>query len=105
MSMGKMGKMLKKAQQAQQKMQEEIAAIQREGSAGGGVVTAVVDGQKSLLALTIAPEALEEPDPTMIADLVIAAVSDAQRRVDEEIERKMAALTGMLGLPPGHGGL
>lgn len=100
---GKMGKMLQKAQKAQQQMQEEIAALQRTGSAGGGAVTATVDGQKNLLGLEISAEAMEDPDPTMIADLVIAAVGEAQRAIDEEVERKMQAMAGSLGLPPGMG--
>ncbi|RMG45516.1 MAG: YbaB/EbfC family nucleoid-associated protein [Acidobacteria bacterium] len=104
MSMGKMAKMLQKAQQAQQQVQQEIAAMQREGTAGGGVVKAVVDGHKNLLALTIAPEVLEDADAEMLADLVVAAVSDAQRQIDREVERKMSSLAGMLGLPPGLGG-
>jgi len=103
MSMGKLSKMLKQAQQAQEQMQREIAAIQREGTSGGGVVTAVVDGKKNLLSLTIAPEAFEDGDPSMLADLVIAAVADAHKKVEAEIERKVGSLADMLGLPPGIG--
>lgn len=97
------GKMLQKAQQAQAKLQEEIAALTAEGTSGGGVVKATVDGGKNLTALTIAPEVLEEPDPSMIADLVLAAVADAQRRVDAEIQKKVGSMTSAMGLPPGFG--
>lgn len=100
---GKMGKMLQKAQKAQAKVQEEIAALEMEGSAGGGVVTVVVDGQKNVRDLKISEEVFEEPDAAMISDLVLAAISDAQRRIDDEVEAKMAKLAGQLGLPPGMG--
>ncbi len=100
---GKMGKMLQKAQKAQAKMQEEIAAIEVEGRAGGGAVRALVDGQKAVLELKIDPEVLEEPDAEMLADLVLAAIADGHKRIDEQVQEKMQALTSMLGLPPGMG--
>jgi DNA-binding YbaB/EbfC family protein len=102
-NMKNMNKLLKQAQQAQEQMQQEIAALQIEGTSGGGVVKALLDGKKNLVALTIAPEALEDSDPQLVADLVIAAVADANRRVDDEVEKKVGALSSMLGLPPGMG--
>jgi len=98
-----MGKMLQKAQKAQARVQEEIAALRVEGSAGGGLVKVTVDGQKNVLELVIAPEALEDADSVELADIVLAALSDGQRRIDAEVEKKMGALAGMLGLPPGMG--
>jgi nucleoid-associated protein EbfC len=98
-----MGKLLKQAQKAQEQMQEEIAALRLDGTSGGGVVTATMDGKKNLVALVISPEALEDPDPQMVADLVIAAVAEAGRKIDEEVERRMGAFSSMLGLPPGMG--
>ena len=100
---GKMGKMLKEAQKAQEKLQVELAELRVSGSAGGGVVRAEVDGQKHLLSIEIEPEALEDADASMLSDLVLAAVSDAQRSADEEIQKKMSSLMGGLGLPPGMG--
>lgn len=100
---GKMGKMLQKAQRAQAKVQEEIAALQLDGTSGGGLVKATVDGQKNVLELVISPEALEEADAAELADLVLAAISDGQRAVDAEVQKKMDALANMLGLPPGMG--
>ncbi len=104
MNIGKMQKMLKQAQKAQSQMQAEIEALRVTGSAGGGVVTAMVDGQKNLLELKISAEALEEPDPEMLADLVLAAVSEAQRSADEQVQEKMDSITGMLGMPGGMPG-
>ncbi len=103
MSAGKMAKMLRRAQEAQEKVQAEIAAMEVEGSAGGGAVTARVDGNRTLLSLEIAPEVLEDGDAGMLADLVLAAVNQAQRKAEEEAAKKMEALTRMLGLPPGLG--
>ncbi len=103
MSAGKMAKMLRRAQEAQEKVQAEIAAMEVEGTAGGGAVKARVDGNKNLLSLEIAPEVMEDGDAAMLADLVVAAVGQAQRRAEEEAGRKMEALTRMLGLPPGLG--
>ncbi|MBP7148861.1 MAG: YbaB/EbfC family nucleoid-associated protein [Acidobacteria bacterium] len=103
MKPGNINQMLKKAQKAQEQIQAEIAAMRVDATAGGGAVRAVVDGQKNLLELTIAAEALEEPDPAMISDLVLAAVSEAQRKAEDEAGRKLGALAGMFGLPPGLG--
>jgi len=100
---GKMGKMLKEAQKAQEKLQVELAELKVAGSAGGGAVRAEVDGQKNLVAIEIEPEALEDADASMLSDLVLAAVSDAQRNADDEVQKKMASLMGGLGLPPGMG--
>ena len=96
-------KMLKDAQRAQEKMQEEIAALRSTGAAGGGVVTATLDGKKNLVELTISPEVLEDKDAQLVADLVLAATAEASRQIDAEIERRMGALGSMLGLPPGFG--
>ncbi len=103
MNPAKMAKMLQKAQQMQAKMQEEIAALRVEGSAGGGAVRATVDGSKNLVALAIEPDVIGDADAQMISDLVLAAVSDAQRRADEEIQSRLGSLAGSMGLPPGLG--
>lgn len=100
---GKMAKMMQKAQQEQTKMQDEIAALRCEGSAGGGAVLAIVDGQKNIVDLAISAEAVEDADAEMIQDMVLAAVSEAQRKADDEVQQKMQAFTQKLGLPPGLG--
>jgi len=96
---GNMQAMMKQAQQMQQKMQEEIAAIRVEGSAGGGMVTVKMDGQKSVLGVKIDPEVAG--DLEMLQDMIVAAVNDAGRKVDQEAQAKMGGMLGGLGLPPG----
>ncbi|HLH03447.1 MAG TPA: YbaB/EbfC family nucleoid-associated protein [Bryobacteraceae bacterium] len=96
---GNMQAMMKQAQQMQQKMQEQIAAIRVEGSAGGGMVTVKMDGQKTVLGVKIDPEV--GSDLEMLQDMVVAAVNDAGRKVDEEAQAKMGGMLGGLGLPPG----
>lgn len=96
---GGMQQMMKQAQQMQQRLQEEIAAIRVEASAGGGMVTVKLDGSKQCLGVTIDAEAAG--DAEMLADMVMAAFNEAARKVDEETKKKTAALLGGMGLPPG----
>ncbi len=96
---GNMQAMMQQAQKMQQKMQEEIAAIRVEGSAGGGMVNVKMDGQKNVLAVKIDPEVAG--DVEMLQDLVLAACNEAVKKVDEESQRKTSGLLGGMGLPPG----
>lgn len=105
MNLGKMMKQAKALQQQMAKAQEEIADLRVEGTAGGGVITAVMDGQKNLLDLRISADAIDPEDPEMLQDLILSAVSEAARKVDEEVQEKMGGLTGGLGGMPGLGGL
>lgn len=101
MSNGKMNKMLKQVQKVQAqmvKMQEELKSRQVEASSGGGVVRAVVSGDKELQELHIEPELLEE-DVEMLADLVISAVNEALRKAEEMVNQEMQKIGGNLGLP------
>src|SRR5512140_668152 len=97
--MGNMQSMMKQAQQMQQKLQDEIAQIRVEASAGGGMVTVKMDGQKKVLGVKIDPEAAG--DVEMLQDMVMAACNEAAKKVDEEIQQKTSGLLGGLGLPPG----
>lgn len=92
-------KMMKQLQQAQERLQAQIAAIQVEASAGGGVVTVAMDGQKQLLALKIDPEVVSREDVEMLQDLVLSAVNEAARKVDASIQEKVGGLTGGMKLP------
>ena len=96
---GNMQAMMKQAQQMQQKMQEEIAAIRVEASAGGGMVTVKMDGHKNCLGVKIDPEAAG--DAEMLQDMVLAAFNEAAKKVDEQTQSKVGGMLGGMGLPPG----
>ena len=96
---GNMQSMMKQAQQMQEKMQQEVAQIRVEGTAGGGMVSVKMDGQKNVLAVKIDPEVAG--DVEMLQDMVVAACNEAVKRVDEETKQKMGAMLGGMGLPPG----
>ena len=87
-------KLMKQLQQAQERMQQEIAALQIEATSGGGMVKVVMDGQKNLKSLRIDPEVVSKEDVEMLQDLVIAAVNEAARKVDEAVQEKIGGLTG-----------
>jgi nucleoid-associated protein EbfC len=94
-----MQNMMKQAQQMQQRLQEQIAAIRVEASAGGGMITVKMDGQKTVLAVKIDPEVAG--DIEMLQDMVMAAFNEAAKKVDEEAQGKMGGMLGGMGLPPG----
>jgi DNA-binding YbaB/EbfC family protein len=96
---GNMQSMMKQAQQMQQRMQEEVALIRVEASAGGGMVTIKMDGHKNVLGCKIDPEVAG--DVEMLQDMVVAACNEAVKKVDEETQSKMSGMLGGLGLPPG----
>ena len=96
---GNMQAMMAQAQKMQQKMQEEIALIRVEASAGGGMVTVNMDGQKHVTAVKIDPEVAG--DVEMLQDMVMAAFNEAAKKVDDETQAKMGGLLGGMGLPPG----
>jgi nucleoid-associated protein EbfC len=92
-------KLMKQLQQAQERMQAEIAALLIEASSGGGMVKVEMDGQKQLRSLTIDPEVVDRNDVQMLQDLVLAAVNEAGRKVDEAVHEKVGGLAGGLKLP------
>ena len=96
---GNMGAMMQQAQKMQQKMQEEVALIRVEASAGGGMVTIHMDGHKNVTGVKIDAEVAG--DVEMLQDLVMAACNEATKKVDEETQKKMSGMLGGLGLPPG----
>ena len=96
---GNMQTMMKQAQQMQQKLQEQVAAIRVEASAGGGMVSVKMDGHKNVLGVKIDPEVAG--DIEMLQDMVMAAFNEAAKKVDDEAQSKMGGMLGGLGLPPG----
>jgi DNA-binding YbaB/EbfC family protein len=91
--------MMRQAKQLQDRLQREMSTMTVEGAAGGGMVTVVVNGHKHVQKLTIDPEAISKDDVDMLQDLIVAAVNDALRKVDEELKSKVGGLMGSLGLP------
>lgn len=97
-----MKKLLEQAQQMQAKMATMQARLQEEEievSTGGGMVTARVNGKHDLVALKIKPEAVDPDDVEMLEDLVLSAINEAQRKVQELIADEMAKVTGGMNLP------
>ncbi len=91
--------MMERAQQMQQQMQSKLAQTVVEASAGGGAVTVKMNGTKQVLGVKIAPDAVQ--DVEMLQDLVMAAVNEAGRKVDEAAQGAIGGMLGGMGLPPG----
>ena len=98
-NMQQLARQAQKLQQQMAQMQEELEAREFEASAGGGMVTAKVNGKHELLALTIKPEAVDPDDVEMLSDMVLAAVNEAMRQAAETTEREMGKLTGGFNVP------
>ena len=94
-----MQQMMRQAQQMQEKLQQEIAQIRVEATAGGGMVTVHMDGQKNVLGVKIDPEVAG--DVEMLQDMIVAACGEAFKKVESQIQAKMGGMLGGMGLPPG----
>ena len=92
-------KMMQQVQQMQAQMQAQMAALKVEGSAGGGMVKATMNGSKELLGVTIEKDVVDPNDVEMLQDLVTAAVNEASRKVDEEMSKSLGAMTGGMKIP------
>ena len=96
------GDMVKQAQKMQKQMaeaQEQFAEERFEASAGGGAVTAIVDGKQMLKSVKIGPDALKDGDASLLEDLIVAAVGEAQRASETHMNETLAKLTGGFKLP------
>jgi DNA-binding YbaB/EbfC family protein len=91
--------MMKQAQEMQQRLQQQMTDLRVEATAGGGMVTVVMNGHKHLQSIRIDPEVVSRDDVGMLQDLVVAAINEAHRKVDEELKRTMGGLMSSLGLP------
>ena len=91
--------MMKQAQQMQEQLQKQMAEMKVEATAGGGMVTVVMNGAKQILSLKIDPEAVSKEDVEMLQDLILAAINDAQRKVDEALQQQMGGMMGGLKIP------
>jgi nucleoid-associated protein EbfC len=102
--MGSMGNLMKQAQKAMeqvQKMEEELASLRVEGSAGGGMVKVEATGSGQVETVTIDPQVVDPDDVEMLQDLIVSAVRDAMEKAAKLKEERVQQLTGGLGLPPG----
>jgi len=92
-------KMMQQAQQMQENLQRQMLDMRIEASAGGGMVTVVVNGNKQLQSLKIDPEVVSKDDVEMLQDLIVAAIADAHRKVDEALASQMQGMMGGMKLP------
>src|SRR5688500_19335333 len=91
--------MMQQAKQMQERLQKQMADLRVEATAGGGMVTVVVNGAKQLQSIKIDPEVVSKDDVEMLQDLIVAAVHDAHRQVDEQHGQSLTGMLGGLKLP------
>ncbi|QHT58882.1 YbaB/EbfC family nucleoid-associated protein [Paenibacillus lycopersici] len=98
-NMNQMMKQVKKMQEQMLKAQEELGTKIIEGTAGGGVVTVIINGHKNVQSITIKPEAVDPDDVEMLQDLILTAVNDALNKADELANKDMGKFTGGMKIP------
>ncbi|MGH9258134.1 MAG: YbaB/EbfC family nucleoid-associated protein [Vicinamibacterales bacterium] len=91
--------MMKQAQEMQERLKKQMADLRVEATAGGGMVTVVVNGVKQLQSIAIDPDVVSKEDVEMLQDLILAAVNDAGRKVDEQLGQSMSGLLGGIKIP------
>ncbi|WP_299001095.1 YbaB/EbfC family nucleoid-associated protein [uncultured Dialister sp.] len=99
-----MQNMLKKARKMQEELQKKQEALKKQTidvSVGGGAVALTMNGEKQIISLKIAKDAIDPEDPEMLEDLITTAVNEAGKKADEMVQKSMSEVTGGLGLPGG----
>jgi DNA-binding YbaB/EbfC family protein len=96
-----LGEMMKQAQQMQDDMLREMQQTRVEANAGGGIVTVQMNGAKELVDIKIDPDVVKSGDIDMLQDLILAAVNEATRKVDEAMKSRIGLKLGDMGLPEG----
>ena len=91
--------MMKQAQQMQERLQKQMADLRVEGAAGGGMVSVVINGAKQIQSIKIDPEVVSKDDVEMLQDLIVAALNDAHRKVDDELQKSMGGMLGGMKIP------
>ena len=91
--------MMKQAQEMQERLKQQMANMRVEATAGGGMVAVVVSGDKQLQSIKIDPEVVSKDDVEMLQDLILAAINDAHRKVDEQLGQQLQGLMGGLKIP------
>ncbi|MCX6345816.1 MAG: YbaB/EbfC family nucleoid-associated protein [Armatimonadetes bacterium] len=97
--MGNMMKQVQKMVEDQQKMEQELAEVRVETSAGGGMVKAIINGKSELLEVKIDPQVVDPEDVEMLQDLIVSAVREALEKVQDIREERVKAITGGLNIP------
>jgi DNA-binding YbaB/EbfC family protein len=92
-------KMMQQAQQMQERLQKQMGEMTMEATAGGGMVSVTVNGHKNVLAVKIDPEVVSKDDVDMLQDLIVAALNDAHRKVDEALAGQMQGMMGGMRIP------
>lgn len=92
-------KMMQQAQQMQERLQKQMTEMRIEATAGGGMVTVTVNGNKQLLGIKLDPEVVSKDEVEMLQDLIVAALADAHRKVDEALASQMQGMMGGLRIP------
>ncbi len=91
--------MMKQAQQMQERLKKQMADLKVEATSGGGMVTVVMSGEKQVLSLKLDPEVVSKDDVEMLQDLIVAAVNDAHRKVDESMSQQLGGMMGGMKIP------
>ena len=91
--------MMRQAQEMQERIQREMNDLTVQGASGGGMVTVTVNGHKHLQRIAIDPEVVSKDDVGMLQDLIVSAINDAHRKVDDALKQKMGGLLGGLKIP------
>ena len=91
--------LMRQAKDIQERMQQQMADTRVQATAGGGMVTVVVNGAKQLQSIQLDPSVVSKDDVEMLQDMIVAAVNDAHRKVDEQLGRSISGLMGGLKIP------
>jgi nucleoid-associated protein EbfC len=94
--MSSMRQLMKQAQEMQERLAKELNELIVEASVGGGMVTVKMSGHKQVVSVKIDPEAMDKDDPSMLEDLIVAAINEAGRKVEETMQGKMGSMASNL---------
>ena len=94
--MSSMRQLMKQAQEMQERLQRELNDLVVEASVGGGMVSVRMSGHKQLVGVRIDPEVMDREDPSVLEDLIVAAVNEAGRKIEETMQNKMGSMAASL---------